>query len=483
MSQKPNILFIMADQLRADFLSGYGASFIDTPRIDSLARRGVLYQRAYSSSPICVPARASLLTGLSAIENGVTSNGQWLRPDLAACGIRTWPEMLEAQGYYPAAIGKMHFYPWDLRMGFQHRVVCEDKRWLHIQDDYANLLAQHGLRKFHGNEHEGYYENKGAVVSRLPYELYWDHFVGEETCKFIRAYDRDQPFAVMVGFPGPHCPYDPTPEFLQDFDPADMPDAVPEVPDDAPAIRRNNIHGNRQPWNGVDITEFTEAQKKKVRAHYAALVKQIDHQVGQILAALRERNLLDSTIIIFSSDHGDYLGDHNLIGKGTFFESSIRVPLLVHLPWAESARTCADLVELGDITATMLHFSGGGIPGYMDSIPLPELDIPVQYPRERIIGMTSGGWMIYDGEWKLCKYATGEILLFNLKEDPTEQRNLMKDPGHAARYAELDARLTREIMRSLSASHQDKGLDPNNVLWSNADYGKEGWQRPYPNPR
>ena len=102
-AKQPNLLFIMPDQLRADFLSCYGATFIDTPHIDSIAESGVRYERAYSASPICVPARASLLTGLNAIKNGVTDNGQWLNPDLAACGIETWPQTLSNQGYYTAA--------------------------------------------------------------------------------------------------------------------------------------------------------------------------------------------------------------------------------------------------------------------------------------------------------------------------------------------------------------------------------------------
>ena len=149
-------MFTLLDQLRHDFLSCYGATFIDTPHIDSLARRGVRYERAYSASPVCVPARASLLTGLNAIKNGVVDNGQWLRPDYAACGLQTWPEMLAGQGYYTAAIGKMHFYPWDINHGFQYRVAAEDKRWLHVRDDYYHYLTEHGYRKYHGNEHDGY---------------------------------------------------------------------------------------------------------------------------------------------------------------------------------------------------------------------------------------------------------------------------------------------------------------------------------------
>ncbi len=478
-AKKPNLLFIMPDQLRADFLSCYGATFIDTPHIDSIAEEGVRYERAYSASPICVPARASLLTGLNAIKNGVTDNGQWLSPNLAASGIETWPQTLSKQGYYTAAIGKMHFYPWDINLGFQYRVAAEDKRWLEIRDDYYHFLKEGGYRKLHGNEHPGYHENKGAIINKIPWGYSVDRFVGQEACRFIRNYGDESPFAMMVGFPGPHCPYDPNAEFLEGFDPADMPDSIPAVEGDTPRLRQQNIEGNRGPWNGVDYTEFTEAHKKKIRAHYAGLVKQIDYEMGQILDALREQELLDNTIIIFSSDHGDYLGDHDFIGKGTFFESSIHVPLMVRLPWTNESKTCTDIVELGDVTATMLHFGGCEIPDYMDSIPLPELDISRKNRRERVIGMVRGGWMIYDGQWKLCKHASGEVLLFNLSEDPNEQHNLMKDSRYQEEYARLDAELTREIMDSMALSHESKRVYSKDLA-GNPAFGKEDWQRPYP---
>jgi arylsulfatase len=478
MNQQPNLIFIMPDQLRPDFLSCYGADFIETPHIDSLATQGIRYERAYSVSPICVPARALLLTGMNAIKNGVTDNGQWLRPDLADMGIHTWPELLNKQGYYTAAIGKMHFYPWDTKHGFQYRVAAEDKRWLHVRDDYYHYLTEHGYRKYHGNEHEGYHENKGAILNKIPWEHSVDHFVGQEACRFLRNYSHEAPFAMMVGFPGPHCPYDPNPEFLDGIDPDRLPMPIPAVPQAALKLRQANIDGNRRPWNGVDYTHFTDEHKRKIRLHYAALVKQVDYEVGQILDALREQNLLENTIIIFASDHGDYLGDHNLIGKGHFFESSIHVPLIVRVPEMREARVCMDMVELGDVTATLLGFAGCEIPSYMDSTPLPGLGLGNSV-RDYSIGAVSGGWMIYDGRWKLAKYATGEILLFDMENDPLEQRNLASDAAYLDRYLELDVCLTRAIMESVMASHFDRRVYTFDLA-GDLTFGKEGWQRPYP---
>ena len=481
MATPPNIIFIMPDQLRPDFLSCYGADFIRTPHIDSLAAGGVRYERTYSASPICVPARASLLTGLNAVRTGILDNGQWLRPDLAECGIQTWPERLNAQGYYTAGIGKMHFYPWDINHGLQYRVIAEDKRWLHIRDDYYHFLRGHGHRKYHGNEHDGYYDNRGAIVNRLPWELSVDHFVGLEACRFIDTYAGDGPFAMMVGFPGPHCPYDPNQEFLDRVDPAAMPPAIPEVPSDTPRLRQQNIDGNLRPWNGVDYTEFTGEHKHKIRAHYAASVLQIDYEVGQIIDSLRRQNLMDNTVIIFASDHGDYLGDHNLIGKGQFYESSTRVPLIVRPAGGAQPQVHRDVVGLGDVTATMLAFGGCDVPDWFDAMPLPRLGLGPDQGRDIYFGLVGSGWMAHDGRWKLCKYSTGECLLFDMENDPHEQRNLVADPSAGDVYARLDAALTQEIMRSVVQSFHDRRVYTVDKS-GDADFGREGWQRPYPQP-
>ncbi|MBF6592435.1 MAG: sulfatase-like hydrolase/transferase, partial [Ktedonobacterales bacterium] len=227
MPVRMNVVFLMPDQLRPDFLSCYGADFIQTPHIDSLCAGGTRYARAISPSPLCVPMRASLLTGQNTIRTGVLNNYSWLRPDHTACGMPTWPEMLAAAGYTTAGIGKMHFYPWDSTEGFAYRVIAEDKRHIHIQDDYARYLQEHGHKKYHGNEHAGYHENKGAIVSRIPAAHQVDTWVAAQACAFIEGHPTDSPFAMMVGFPGPHCPYDPPAELAELFDPDAMPASIP----------------------------------------------------------------------------------------------------------------------------------------------------------------------------------------------------------------------------------------------------------------
>jgi arylsulfatase A-like enzyme len=416
---------------------------------------------------------------MNAIRNGVLDNGQFLRPDYAACGTRTWPERLRDAGYYTAAVGKMHFYPWDLHLGFQYRLIAEDKRWIHIRDDYAQFLRAHGYRKLHGSEHPGYYEHKGAVLSALPWEYTVDRFVGQGACQFIDRYGRDGPFAMMVGFPGPHCPYDPVPAFLDQVDPEALPAAVPEVEGDAPLLRRRNVESNRLSWNGVDYGEFTAPQKRRIRRHYAASVNQIDHEVGDILDALQRNGLLDNTVIVFSSDHGDYLGDHNLIGKGTFFESSIHVPLLVRLPGQAAPRTCDHLVTLTDITPTLLALAGCQTPAYFDAIPLPDLGLDGPPPRDVVVGTMQGGWMVYDGAWRLARYSTGESVLFHITEDPDEQHNRYADPACLDTRSRLEVTLTQAIMHSIHEANHDQRLYTSG-LSQQSWFGREGWQRPYP---
>jgi arylsulfatase A-like enzyme len=274
----------------------------------------------------------------------------------------------------------------------------------------------------------------------------------------------------MVGLPGPHCPYDPAAEFLEQVDVAQLPEPVPNA-GHTPRLLAQTIEGNKRPWNGVDHTEFTRDQKMKVRAYYAAEVAQIDQVVGRIVATLRDRGLLDNTVLIFSSDHGDALGDQDLIGKATYYQSSCHVPMVVAGPGVSPAVN-RDLVALTDVTATMLALGGVDVPRHMDSRPLTADGAG----HERLIGALAGGWMIQEGPWRLAKYGTGETLLFNLEDDPLEQRNLARTEPI---FHELDARLTQAVMGGMVSSHQALrigGVD----LSQNVAFGREGWTRAYP---
>ena len=475
-----NIIFIFADQLRHDFLRCYGADFIETPNIDGIAARGVTYEKAYSPTPICVPARASLLTGCNSIKNGVMDNDHWLRDDLAACGINTWPELLSGGGYYTAAIGKMHFYPWDRGHGFAYRVIAEDKRWIKIRDDYYKHLRGHGERKYHGNEHEHYLENKGAIVSRLPHELSVDHFVGSEAVNFIDRYGNDGPFALMVGFPGPHCPYDPCVEYLERVRQDKMLKPIPND-DTSEKLRRMQIAGNKMPWNGVDLTEFTYEQQMRCRKHYAALVAQIDDEVGAILESVWRSGLEDKTAIIFTSDHGDLLGDHGLISKGNYYEGSSHVPLIVRLPNMTEAKRCDQLVSLNDVTATIAALAGIARPPYFDCTPLPELGL-CRDNYDLLFGAMRNCWFVTDGRFKMTRFMDGDAHLFDLQNDPKERDNLYGNPAFEEKYKWLDSALAAYVMNSINLANSDKIVDVSTTLWNSDHYAKQNVPRIYPTP-
>ena len=481
MANAPNIVFLFPDQLRADFLGCYGADWLETPNIDRIAEQGVRFDNAFSTSPLCVPARTALLTGMNAVRNGVTSNIHNLRADYREAGLRTWPEILADGGYQTAAIGKMHFYPWDDERGFGYRSIAEDKRWLHVHDDYDQYLRERGLRKMHGNEFDGYHDRKGAVVSTIPREHSWDRFVGREARRYIRERSAGGPFAMMVGFPGPHCPYDPVAESLAGIDDSRIPAAAPSVPGQIPGLVEASNVANSLPWNGIDYNDFPDVAKQRIRAHYSALVVQIDHEVGEILDTLEEAGVLDDTLVVLSSDHGDYLGDHDLVGKGSFFEGAIRVPLVAMGPGIKAGQELDELVEARDVTPTLLAFAGRDIPAWYDAVPLPGAGMPGERGRDRIFGLLGDGWMHFDGRHKLHKYASGEVLLFDMSTDPHEQHDLSNDPDHQHLLRRLDAGLTAHVMASTQASWDDR-LAFDGDLSQDPSFGERGWRRPWPHP-
>ena len=483
MTTKPlNILFIMPDQLRADFVGCYGADFANTPNIDRLAQWGTRYTRAISPSPICVPARAALLTGMNGLKTGVLNNSVWLHPQRTTMGIKTWAETLSEQDYLTAAIGKMHFYPWDIYEGFQFRRIAEDKRHISLQDDYAKYLQQHGLRKYHGNEHDNYFEQQGAVINRIPPEHDVDQWIADETCQFLKNHDATQPFAAMVGFAGPHCPYDPAESWLDDVDESLLPAARPATPD-SDVFRESIIESNKRDWNQVDYTDFPDENKQRIRKHYVALLNHIDRCIGEILDTLQSAGLADNTVVIFASDHGDFLGDYDYIGKNLFYDAAIHVPLIVAHPAGDSAQEHAGVVSLTDVNATILAIAGAetndGV-GH-DSVPLPGIPNVKTHTREYVFGAVAVGYVIDDGEYKLCKYNNGDTHLFHLPTDLDEQHNLAYQFEHIAAQQRLERWMQQEISTGTVFGHQDKLVRNNiNILDFNSDYSKRGWSRPYP---
>ena len=310
-----------------------------------------------------------------------------------------------------------------------------------------------------------------------------NHFVGNEAAQWIEAYNGDQPFAMMVGFPGPHNPYDPAPEYAT-FQPEDMPEPLPAVVEDTKLMRSrrpSRSESSQKSWYAMQNESGpTREHYMLQRAYYAGLVKQIDREVGCIVEALGQKGIREDTVIIFASDHGDYLGDHGLSGKASYYEAACHVPMLVSHPELQESHVCPDLVTLTDVTATILGIAGCKIPAYMDAAPLPGLGIVNEISRDAVIGMLHNGWMWFDSTWKLCKYPQG-VHLFNLTDDPHEQHNLAHDPQAAEVFHRMDAELTAEIMRLTNEAFFPQRTYTYSYS-SSPDFGHVGWERTYPMP-
>jgi len=472
---KPNIVFLMPDQLRWDFVGCYGKSYAHTPNIDALASRGLVYNRCVSPSPVCIPARASMLTGHNSISTGVLNNNYWLRPDHDELGVPSFASLLSISGYHTEAIGKMHFIPWDKSEGFDHRVIAEDKRHIHIRDDYHDYLRDKGLKKYAGPEEPGYVEGRMASISLVPLEHQVDTWVGERCVEFINAYDKDQPFFLWSAFPGPHDPYNPPQDILDEVDAASMPDAFKPTAD-AREFRAAIIAAHASGSAQVDISEFTQAMKKKIRRHYQGLIRIIDKQVGDIVHAINALDNGRDTLIVFSSDHGDFLGDYDFLGKVLFFESSLRVPMIVAGPQIQAGRSDA-LVSLSDVFATFTHAAGVKI-NAQDSIPLPGIGLG-ESQRQCVMGATDMGYMICTNQLKLCRYHNGVVTLHDIVNDAAEQNNLFNHTDYTEQRDALDRQLSTWLINSVMDGHADKEY-PYMTMTPDHPGHRRGWQRRYP---
>ena len=477
--QHPNILLLMPDQLRADFVGCYGADFARTPNLDRLAAEGTRYTDTISPHPLCIPARASLLTGHNAVSTGVITNGNWLRPDHAACGMPTIAEVLTEVGYVTAAIGKMHFMPWDIAEGFQFRRIAEDKRHVFIEDDYADFLAEHGFAKPFGPEEAGYAENLMASISTLPPELQVDNWVKDEAVAFLRKQTgKSEPFIAMIGFPGPHDPYNPPEKWIQGWDPTSMP-ATHLATEVTEVFRKGQIAQNRKGSAAIDMEEFPDHVKQRIRLHYSVLTQNIDGCIGEILQALDANGLADNTVVIATSDHGDLLGDFDLLGKNNFLEPSIRIPLIIR-DAAQIVPAVEDrLATLTDVFATIAGIAGAEISGRGDSYPLPGLDLPLTGQRRVAMGVIGSGMMITDGHHKLARYKNEVATLHDITLDPMEQHDLIEDLNSAHIRDRLDASLTKEILDALADGHIEKSYEYATMTPTHPSH-KRDWTRPYP---
>ena len=482
-----NILFIMCDQLRADYLGCYGNSTVRTPHIDSLARSGTTFTRAYAQSPTCGPSRMSFYTGRYAISHGAT----WNEVPLSICN-ETIGDLLADADIRVALVGKTHMCPDRRGLGrvLDRHGVSHDaflKQWgfeqyhrddgLHptriVDPDY---VYNSYLKKL-GYDAENPWETfansaagpDGSVLSgwrlrhsSLPARIDEAHsetaFTTDKAIEFITE-QGEAPWLLHLSYIKPHWPYMAPAPYHDMYGPDDI----------APAVRSHAERNAAHPVVAAyrDHRESLAFSRDEVRRTvipaYMGLVSQIDAHLGRLFEVLRDQGRMNDTLIVFTSDHGDYLGDHWLGEKELFYEAAARIPLIVRTPTqdASSDSICDAPVEAIDLVPTFLDALGQPVPDMVlegtSLIPLisgsssanrndlafSELDYTFRPAREAMgLDLTSArAFMVRNRRWKYVHYHGARPQLFDLYDDPDELVDLGHDPGYSGVRLEMQDRL------------------------------------------
>lgn len=435
----PNILMVMSDQHRADWLGCAGAGWVRTPNIDALAKRGVRFSRAVCNSPLCAPSRSALASGLRCSSVRVLANS-----DLYPLEIPTYYQLLRAAGYRVGCVGKTDLHKRDhwegangdrpimYHLGFTDPTETEGKQSAARYAPgavcpYTRHLVERGLAQtFHDD-----YRSRGYLPGRdsvLPLDAYHDDFVGRKACEFLEKVDMETPWHYFVSFVGPHAPWDAPSEYSRKYDPAHMPaaDAIVDPMEGKPK-RMSDAHDRH---SGL-LTRETLAEAMR---QYAGMITLIDDYVGRFVDILEERGQLDNTVIVYTSDHGEMMGDHGLFGKSVYYEAALRVPLVFAGPGIRAGGDCDALVHLNDSTPALLELAGLRIPPEMQSSSLvPLLQGGQRELHDCQVSELRGSRMIFDGRFKYVEHDGDVDELYDLRADPKEVRNIAMSEDRTAR--------------------------------------------------
>lgn len=474
-SERPNIVVILTDQQRYDTIRALGFDYVDTPNLDRLIEQGVTFTNCFSAAPTCAPARASLFTGCYPHNTGVYKNADFWRHSIV--------ENFSAAGYHCTNIGKMHTWPFETPLGFDERFVVENKdRYLegrYFFDRWDMALRARGLEKQQREKYRmlpDYSDRLGAFEWLLDEDMHPDFFVGDMAAWWIRNKPDIEPFFLEIGFPGPHPPYDPIPRYVEPYLDRDLPITTVDGADfDSlpPAHQELIEHNCRVDHDSVVWTKTpSREQLKRLWAHYLANVTMIDEKVGDIMQALEDQGYANNTVVLFTSDHGDCLGEHGHIQKWVMYDSIVRMPTILWGPqYFKGPSTVDGLCQQFDLLPPIMDLAGVEPPESWDARSIaPLLDqIPSNSIREYVFAEQGGvdpsdpggGFltgtrlmtMVRSDRYKLVHYLDdkdqGE--LYDLEHDPTEQHNRWADPG----FADIKNRLIRVLLEW----RMESGLD------------------------
>lgn len=456
---RPNVLFLMVDQWAAAMFGHAGHPVIQTPTIDQLARLGTRFTKAYSESPICIPARRSVMLGQSPRRHGDRS----FLPAAPMPRQGLLAQCFRDAGYQATAIGKLHVFPQRDRIGFDDAWLAEEGRpQLGAIDDYDLFLADHGhagQQFMHGMGNNDYQTRPWHLAE----PLHVTNWITRTAALSIKRRDPTRPAFWHVSYSHPHPPLVPLDAYLQMYRDIDI-----DLPARAAWAEREEalptaLRVVRHYWPGVQSPD----QHRAVRRAYYALCTHIDHQIRILVGTLREENLLDNTIILLAADHGDMLGQHGLWAKSLFYEAAAQVPMIAvgvsgcsRLPAGTEDRR---LVGLQDIMPTLLDLAGLPIPASVEG-----LSMVGEARRELLYGECGEGRsasrMLTDGRYKLLWYPADRcVQLFDLDRDPQELQDLAESAAHQAVRERLAAALVAELYGSDLAWAPDgrlAGYDP-----------------------
>ncbi len=467
MKRKPNILWICTDQQRVDTLGCYGNSFVKTPNIDALAESGVRLENAYVQSPVCAPSRASFLTGRYPRTCGVRQNGQDI-PDTEIL----LPRLFADNGYVCGLSGKLH-------ISACHQSVCHDME-RRIDDGYSFFSWSHhpaasGAGNWTGNAYTNWLTEKGVkyrtepfpkcryIRCGMPPELTQTAWCFNEAMRFIDGQAPEQPWFFSINCYDPHHPFDPPMEYLERYLPIindiPLPDYIPGELDNKPIFqKRDHIGAYNTPGN-FPYDEMTDLDHRYLSAAYWAMIDQIDHHVGRIVEHLKSIGQYEDTIIIFTSDHGESLGDHGIYLKGPYcYESGVHVPFVINWPGHTLSKISRRaLVEMVDLAPTLCEaaniapppsFQGRSFLPLLTDISSPDHfrdSVYSEFYNSNINHRTPLAFvtMVFDGRFKLVKahfkdrYEGPQGELYDLERDPHEHENLYG----RSEYVGLQARM------------------------------------------
>lgn len=454
-----NVLLIMADQHAPFALGINGDAVAQTPNLDGLARTGVRFDSAYCATPVCLPSRATLFTGRFSHHTGAYNNNTpW------PYRYKTLAHYFKAAGYITSAIGKMHFDD-GLTHDFDHRLDFNE--WFQYLGPKTKIWADElgfpnggagqpqipALWDKHdpwaGARADDDREGRASVghVSHLAEEDHFESFVARETISFLKKYSHQYPFFLVSSFLKPHAPFMPAARFAAMYNPGQMklPDTWGKVDlSTVPRFVRRRIEYNPA------TPELRDPENAKIRiAMYYAQLAQTDDCVGKILRALRELGLEDDTIVLYTADHGEMLGQHGLWDKFVFYQSSVGVPLICRVPGMTPENAQAkEPVSLVQVAATLTELCGLRTPSGLDGASFSE---SLRHPSRVFdtsvfaeIGLPRHDrLMIRHGDYKYCYYVNDMPELYNLRADPQEMKNLAILPEYRSKVTEMRERLFR----------------------------------------